>query len=96
MATNNNIKLTHVITIDGAEVYELTVKRDMNLGDAEAIEGLGKTASLVVLASRLCGISEDVIRTINKDDFEVVDKGIAPFCEPVKSSRKTGGKSESS
>lgn len=81
------VDLTVPVKAYGESVTKLTFRRRPNLGDLRATDGLGDSARIVVLVSRLADIPESSAEQIDVVDLEAVGAVVADFFVPTQSPR---------
>ena len=73
------IKLKHPITVDGAEVAELTMRRP-KVRDLERMDKVsGEMAKAVALVGDLAELSPDQVRDLDAEDFTAVAERLGDF-----------------
>ncbi len=73
------IELKHPITVDGAEVNELTLRRP-KVRDIERLDKVsGEMAKMVTLVADLAELTPDQVRELDIEDFTAVSEQLADF-----------------
>ena len=86
------VPLTSPIVDFGTEINRVVILREMNGGDWEAIDGLGKAAKTLRLIERMCGnpdsrtkdgtpqpLSPKAIRQLTMQDIAAIGEALVPF-----------------
>lgn len=92
MMEPQEVQLTSPIVDFGNQVNRIVILREMNGGDWEAIDGLGKAAKTLRLIERMCGnpdsrtkdgtpqpLSPKAIRQLTMQDIGTIGEALVPF-----------------